>query len=177
RYLAFNTGSLLSISSLMNLLNMDYKTADNYISILSNTYLISLVSPFYRNLTTELRKPKKLYFVDTGLRNSIINNFLPLENRNDKGILLENFVFNELKHDFEMVNYWRTAGKAEVDFIIRVDDSLIPVEVKSEMRITRSFLSFIKTYKPEKAVVFTFRVLKVDKIGETEIAFVPHYFV
>jgi len=177
RYLAFNTGSLLSISSLMNLLNMDYKTADNYISILSNTYLISLVSPFYRNLTTELRKPKKLYFVDTGLRNSIINNFLPLENRNDKGILLENFVFNELKHDFEMVNYWRTAGKAEVDFIIRVDDSLIPVEVKSETRITRSFLSFIKTYKPEKAVVFTFRVLKVDKIGETEIAFVPHYFV
>jgi hypothetical protein len=155
---------------------MDYKTADNYISILSNTYLISLVSPFYRNLSTELRKSKKLYFVDIGLRNSIINNFLPLENRNDRGMLLENFIFNELRHDFEKINYWRTAGKAEVDFIVNANDSLIPVEVKSETKITRGFLSFIKTYKPKRAVVFTFRDFKVKKIGETEVAFVPHYF-
>jgi len=176
-YLAFNNGSLLNISSLMSLLNMDYKTADNYISILSNTYLISLVSPFYRNLTTELKKSKKLYFVDTGLRNSIINNFLPLENRNDRGMLLENFIFNELRHDFKKINYWRTAGKAEVGFIVKANDSIIPVEVKSETKVTRGFLSFIKTYEPERAVIFTFRDFKVKKIGETEVAFIPHYFM
>lgn len=176
-YLAFNNGSMLNISSLMNLLNMDYKTVDNYVSILSNTYLVSLVPPFHKNLSTELRKSRKYYFVDTGLRNSIINNFLPLESRNDKGTLLENFIFNELSRDFEKINYWRTTGKAEVDFVINTDEKLVPVEVKSETKVNRSFRSLIKSYRPERAIVFTQRDFKVKEVEGTEVAFIPHYFI
>lgn len=46
--------------------------------------------------------------------------------------MLENFIFNELSRDFEKINYWRTTGKAEVDFVINTGEELVPVEVKSE---------------------------------------------
>ncbi|RLI98183.1 MAG: hypothetical protein DRP00_02540, partial [Candidatus Aenigmatarchaeota archaeon] len=125
-YLSFSIGSLLEISSLMRELRMDYKTIENYLSILINTYLISLLPPFHKSLVTELKKTKKIYFSDTGLRNSIINNFLPLRSRMDKGVLFENFIFNELKSNFNgRINYWRTTGKAEVDFVLNLGKEIV----------------------------------------------------
>ncbi|MBO3800612.1 MAG: ATP-binding protein, partial [Candidatus Brockarchaeota archaeon] len=107
-YIGLNSGFLLDVSSISRELKMDYKTVESYISVLVSTGIISLVSPFYRNLSTELKKSRKAYFVDTGLRNAVIGNFLPLENRTDKGILFENFVLNELKSTFvDKLNYWR----------------------------------------------------------------------
>ncbi len=178
KYLSFNTSSLLEISSLMRELGMDYRTIDHYLSILLNTYIISLLPPFHRNLSTELKKAKKVYFTDTGLRNSLINNFLPLESRTDKGGLLENFVLNELKASFDCkVKYWRTTGKAEVDFVLNFGETLIPVEVKSQAKFRKGFLSFLKTYRPERALVFTEREFGTKNIGHTKVAFVPHFFV
>ena len=177
-YLSFNNGSLLEISSIMRELHMDYKTIENYLSILSNTSIISLLSPYHRSLTTELKKAKKIYFSDLGLRNSIINNFLILESRIDKGTLLENFIFNELSKNFKgKLNYWRTTGKAEVDFVLNVDKNLVPIEVKSQTKPGKSFLSFIKTYKPKRAIVFTEKEFKFKKIEDTKVAFLPHFFL
>ena len=177
-YISFNNGSIFEISSIMRELHMDFKTIENYLSVLSNTYIISLLSPYYKNLTTELKKTKKIYFNDTGLRNSLMNNFLPLGNRNDKGILYENYIFNELKSNFnEKMNYWRTTGKAEVDFILHLDNKLIPVEVKSQTKIRKSYLSFLKTYKPKTGVVFTEKEFKIKKIEDTKVAFIPHFYI
>ncbi|MGC8812736.1 MAG: ATP-binding protein [Candidatus Aenigmatarchaeota archaeon] len=167
-FLSFNLGSLIEVSSIMRELRMDYKTVENYLSILNATGIINLVSPFYKSLSTELKKAKKVYFVDTGLRNSILNNFLSLENRTDKGILLENFVFNELKANFEgKLNYWRTTGKAEVDFILSLNNNIIPIEVKSGGKLRKGFLSFLKNYKPKRALVLTEKELKTEKIDLT----------
>jgi len=178
KYISFNNGSIFEISSIMRELHMDFKTIENYLSVLSNTYIISLLSPYYKNLSTELKKTKKIYFNDTGLRNSIMNNFLPLENRMDKGILYENYIFNELKSNFnEKMNYWRTTGKAEVDFILHLDNKLIPVEVKSQTKIRKSYLSFLKTYKPKTGVVFTEKEFKIKKIEDTKVAFIPHFYI
>jgi predicted AAA+ superfamily ATPase len=177
-YLSFNTGSLLEVSSIMRELHMDYKTVENYLTILANTYLISLVSPFFRNLTTELKKSKKIYFTDSGLRNSVINNFLPLESRTDRGTLLENFIFNELTRTVEgRLHYWRTTGKAEVDFILHSGHDLIPIEVKSQARLSKSYLSFLKTYKPKRGVVFATREFGIKKIEMTKVMFVPHFYI
>jgi len=177
-YLSFEISSLVEISSLMRELNMDYKTAESYLSILSSTYIISLISPFHKNLATELKKSKKIYFNDAGLRNSVINNFLYPESRTDKGALFENFILNELKSNFDgKVNYWRTTGRAEVDFILQVGREIIPVEVKSQTKLKRGFLSFLKTYKPEKALVFTEKEFGVKRIGKTKVAFIPHYYI
>jgi predicted AAA+ superfamily ATPase len=177
-YLSFNVGSLIEISSIMNELKMDYRTVERYISILANTYVISLVSPFYKNLATELKKAKKAYFIDVGLRNSIMNNFMPLESRTDKGAILENFIFNELRLNFgEKINYWRTTSKVEVDFVIQKGDEIIPIEVKNQAKLKRGFFSFLKAYKPKRALVFTEKEFSVNKFNNTEVAFVPHYFI
>lgn len=177
-YLSFNVGSLIETSSIMSDLKMDYKTVENYLSIMSNTYIISNVSPFHKNLVTELKKPKKVYFNDTGLRNSIINNFITFENRTDKGVLLENFIFNELRTNFDgKINYWRTTGKAEVDFILQLGEEVIPVEVKTQTKLKRGFLSFLEAYKPKRALVFTEKEFGIKQMGRTKVAFLPHFFI
>ncbi|MCX8189367.1 MAG: ATP-binding protein [Nitrososphaeria archaeon] len=176
-YLSLTIGSIIELSSLMREIGMDYRTLDNYISILLNTYIISLVPPYYKNLVTELKKAKKVYFNDTGLRNSIINNFLPLENRVDKGALLENFVYNELKSLGYITKYWRTTGKAEVDFIVEREGQVVPVEVKSLGKIKRGFVNFINTYKPKNALVLTDKDFTIKELGSTKVAYIPHFFI
>jgi predicted AAA+ superfamily ATPase len=177
-YLSFNNGSLLEISSIMSELHMDFKTIENYLSILSNTSIISLLPPYHKNLTTELKKARKIQFNDLGLRNSLLNNYLPLNSRMDKGAILENFVYNELKKNFEgKINYWRTTGKAEVDFILQTDSHLTPIEVKSQKRPGKSFHSFLQSYKPKRALVFTEKEFGVIQIENTKIGLIPHYFL
>jgi len=177
RWLAFSLGSNLEISSIMSDLNMDYKTIDNYLSILINTYILRLVSPFHKSLITEIKKSKKIYFVDLGLRNAILNNFTSIDGRRDKGALLENFILNELLFEGFEVKYWRTTAKAEVDFVLVFNNRVIPIEVKSSSKIKKSFLSFLKTYKPKRAIVFSERDFGIKKIGKTKVLFVPHWMV
>jgi hypothetical protein len=149
------------------------------ISILSETYIISLVQPFYENPLTELRKIPKVYFCDLGLRNHIIGNFNPLESRTDGGALMENHAFLSLRHSFPdaTINYWRTTAKAEVDFVLREEDEAIPIEVKyqgfKKPKISRSLRSFIKTYKPNKALVATKGFSHKMKVNDTTILFIP----
>ncbi len=175
RYLAFSSGNILQVSSLMSDLKMDYKTVDSYLSILVNSYIIRLVSPFYKNLVTEIKKSRKVYFVDPGFRNSILNNFTPLNARTDRGQILENFVLNEFR-DFEM-KYWRTTSKSEVDFVLFVNNEVIPIEIKSFGKIKRSFRSFLSTYKPSRAIVFTEKEFGLRDVGRTEVLFIPHWMV
>ncbi|MBO3755273.1 MAG: DUF4143 domain-containing protein [Candidatus Brockarchaeota archaeon] len=111
-YLSLNIGSMLEVSSVMSELKMDFKTVESYLAILENTYFVFLVKPFHKNLITELKKTRKIYFNDLGLRNAIINNFVRTESRTDKASLIENFILNELKASFEKeIRYWRTTGK------------------------------------------------------------------
>lgn len=173
KLLAFNIGAVFEASSAMRDLHMDFRTVESYLSILSSTYIVSTLSPYHKNLSTELKKSSKVYFYDTGLRNSLLNSFHPLEERMDRGRLLKNFVLNELRHFCDKINYWRTTTKAEVDFIV---NERIPVEVKSEGKLRRGFYSFLKAYKPERAVVFTDREFGVRNIGDTQVAFVPVFY-
>ena len=177
-FLSFNIGSIIEFSSISKDLKIDYKTIEKYISILTNTYIISLIPPFYRNLSTELKKSKKVYFIDLGIRNSLLNNFLPIDNRTDKGQILENFVFNELRSNFEgKINYWRTTNKNEVDFVLQVNNKVIPIEVKTSPNLKGSFIKFIKTYKPECAIVFNENEFSIKKINNTKIVFIPFYYI
>jgi hypothetical protein len=153
------------------------------ISILSETYIIQLIQPFYKNPKTELKKNPKIYFLDLGLRNYIINNFNLLEKRTDIGALIENFVLLYLKNTFpdKTINYWRTTAKAEVDFILRLDDELIPIEAKYQTfqkpKISRSLRSFIKTYRPQRALIITKNLWGYKKIGNSTIMFVPAHYI
>ena len=176
RFLSFNAGNLLEPATLAGSMSMDIRTLRHYLAVLENTYIVKLVRPFFRNISTEIRKRRKICFFDTGLRNSLLSNFTPLSSRTDKGKLLENHIFIQLR-GLGKIRYWRTKGKAEVDFILIRNDELIPVEVKSFGNIKRGFISFLKEYKPRRAVVFSEDKCERKMIEKTDVLFIPHWFV
>jgi uncharacterized protein len=119
--LASQTGNLLNINELSNTLRISNHHLENYVYILQKCFHISLIRPFYQNLRKELTKMPKFYFNDLGLRNVLINYFAPIEQRTDKGSILENFVYLQLieKYDTNKIKFWRTADGNEVDFVIQ----------------------------------------------------------
>ncbi|NOY96197.1 MAG: ATP-binding protein [Chlorobi bacterium] len=148
KILASQTGGLLNMNQLANSLQLSVTSIENYITILRKTFHIHLVRPFFRNLKKELTKMPKAYFNDLGLRNTLLNQFMPIENRLDKGGLIENFVFIELrnKYDPEEIRYWRTINGNEVDFIVTTEfDKGFALECKFDE----------KMYNPKKYAKFT----------------------
>ncbi len=118
--LSGQTGNMLNKNEYAKLLRIDNKTIENYIFILQKCFYISLVRPFYTNIKKELIKMPKIYFNDLGLRNILINRFYTIENREDKGQILENYTYirlNELYSEDD-IKFWRTTQQNEVDFIV-----------------------------------------------------------
>ena len=177
---AFNISSLLVLSSLASDLKISYRKAEEFLNILKHSYIIYLLKPFHKNLVTELKKAPKLYFLDLGLRNSVINNFVEFDNRDDRGKLMENFVLRELLTNFESyeLKYWRTTGKAEIDFILIKDENVIPAEVKlGGERLSKGFYSFLNAYKPERAIIITLDKFKKQKIEKTLVYWIPVFYL
>lgn len=178
-------GGLINYQNLSRDSGSYFKELQKFLSILEETYIIKKVSPYFRNSATELKKNPKIYFIDTGLRNSILNNFAKIDERGDKGSLIENFVLSELVKNIEEPNlklrYWRTTAKTEVDFIIEKGVEPIPLEVKrtnfKKEEIGRSFRSFVKKYQPKIGIIITQNFLSKTKINSTDIYFLPAYFI
>lgn len=180
--LANQAGNLLNLQTLASDSGSYFRQLKQYISILEETYIINNLRPYFRNKTTELKKNPKVYFVDTGLRNYIVNNFNEFRIRPDSGNLVENAVLSGLRDKKDDgIKYWRTMGQAEVDFIIGQPDNIIPVEVKySSMKrpeITRSLKTFISAYKPKKVLVLTKGFWGKAKFETSEIGFAPVWYI
>ena len=175
--LAFMTGQMLSYENLAASSGSNYAHVRSMLDVLSQTYVVHILTPYHRNLATELRKSPKAYFYDTGLRSHGAKNFNGIDDREDIGHLAENHVHNALLRSFETFNYWRTAGKAEVDFVVPVGDTIVPIEVKFQNlkgpEMTRSLHSFIDAYKPKHAVVVTKDLWAKREVGETTVYFIP----
>lgn len=182
--LALQIGSLLNYNGLATETSAYYKELMTYIKVLEETYVISIVRPFHRNLRTELRKNPKAYLIDAGMRNCLINNFNSLDRREDAGHIAENFVFSELSKALEpnqSLHFWRTLAKAEVDFVIWDSMSLVPVEVKFSAikapAISRGMNSFISAYNPKIAIVATRDFIGKEKVKSTTVFFMPIAFI
>lgn len=179
--LANQIGNLLNYHTITSDSRSYFRQLKQYMSILEETYILRLIKPYFRNKTTELKKNPKVYYVDTGLRNYVINNFNKLDIRADTGALVENVVlFSLFLREEWSIKYWRTLGQAEVDFIIGVADELVPIEVKySRLKypeISRSLKNFILAYHPKRALVFTKGFCGKTKIGETQVIFTPVWY-
>ncbi len=118
--LADQAGNLVNRNELANTVGVDNKTVDKYLFVLQKCFHIELLKPFYSNLRKELTKMPKLYFKDSGLRNIALNRFSDFKYREDRGTLLENYVYNRLTeiYDSDSIKFWRTTDKKEIDFII-----------------------------------------------------------
>ncbi len=178
--LALQIGNLINYSELCSLVGYGYKELISNISILKKTFVISESKPFYTNKRTELAKSPKIFFLDNGFRNIIINNFQNIKNRTDQGQLNENFVSSEIsKKDIEL-RYWRTKAKAEIDFVIEKEGRIIPIEVKSELRKTslnKAIYSFAEKYKSREIFILSEILDTRKKFNFGIVNFKPIFYV
>lgn len=175
--LSAQTGNLLNSNKLAAEVGVEVKTLNEYLNILENTFVISLLKPFFSNAKKEIIKAPKIYFIDNGIRNFAISRFENLIDRVDKGAVFENTVATELIKNIKApssLHYWRTLQKAEVDFIIRGGDGgLIPLEVKAQqlkdISLSRSYYSFLKKYTPKTPLLVNFNLRKHKKLRDIKI--------
>ncbi len=184
RLLALQIGNILNLSSLQADAGLSYREVRRFIGLLEQTFIIKLLSPYAVNPATEIKKAPKVYFLDTGLRNSLVADFRPLELRPDKGAVVENAVFNQLlsSQRRDTLRFWRTKQGAEVDFILSVaGQEKIPIEVKyrqlSQPALPSGLMRFIKKYRPRKAVVLNRNLIARRQIQSTDVLFFPLFFV
>lgn len=118
--LSHQTGSLVNVNELSRTLKLSVTAVENYLYVLRKCFHVHLINPFYGNIRKELTKMPKVYFQDLGFRNIIMNLFASLDQRPDKGSVIENYAFIRLREQFgaDNIRYWRTADGNEIDFII-----------------------------------------------------------
>ena len=161
--LATQTGGIVNHNELSSITGFNHKELLNYLNILEKTFITIKIKPFYTNKRKELVKAPKIFFLDNGFRNIILKNFQDIKNRQDKGSLYENFIASELIKTDITPKYWRTKSKAEVDFIIEKNDKVIPIEVKSNLKIpkiTKSYASFLEKYNPKNGLILSENLFK-----------------
>lgn len=158
--LAFQIGQEVSYNEISQLVGADKNTVEKYIDLLEKAYVIFKLNAFSRNVRNELKKAKKIYFYDNGIRNAIIGMFLPLSQRNDEGALWENYLISErLKKNNHTNNYaksyfWRTVQQQEIDYLEEKDGAFEAFEFKwNEKTKVRFPLSFIESYHPHKTEI------------------------
>jgi predicted AAA+ superfamily ATPase len=149
--LANQIGGLLSVEALARALRIGRLEVESYLDILENTFVIKRIYPFYKNYKKEITKTPKIYFLDLGLRNFVLNNHNELFARNDIGVLFENFCLLQLlandPYGLNKINYWRTTNQTEIDFIVAQEQGARAIEVKwGSSKPPRSFVTFQKHY-------------------------------
>ncbi len=154
-YLAINNGQKIKYDEISRVCGLEFNEIKNYLEILSETYLIKIVRPFYSNKNKELVKIPKIYFLDNGVRNYFINNFNLLKIRNDNGFLFEGFILSEfLKMGKKEINFWQDKNLNEVDFILNEVNEIIPIEIKFKETLNQGDFKnlnlFIEQYNLKK---------------------------
>ena len=163
RALAFQVGSGVSYHELSQMIGSDAKTVERYIELLEKCFIIFRLHGLSRNLRNELKKAKKIYFYDNGVRNAVIQQFAPLDMRNDVGALWENFFiserikFNHYRQHYCNIYFWRTKSQQKIDYIEESNGSFEVFEMKWNPKNTNAVIppSFLNTYPVANATIVT----------------------
>lgn len=182
KYLAVNAGNLLNISSAGTTVGLSSATLLKYINLLKETFIIDELLPFFINKNKEISKNKKIYFKDTGIRNLQLKNFNSMDIRPDAGTLYENYVFNclEKNHDILYTNYfYRTKSKTEIDFISEKEGSVSLIEVKSGKfnKKPKALFEFDKKYKQHFIEIKKTVINNSYFMISDEISYLPAYLL
>jgi hypothetical protein len=160
--LAWQVGSEVNTSEIAGEAGTSSHTVDRYIDLLQKAFIIFELPAFSRNLRNEIKKNKKIYFFDNGIRNTLIGNLGLLANRNDVGALWENYLVSE-RHklnafqDFYGYKYfWRTRQQQEIDYLEEVDGKISAFEFKwSPKKIVNFPRTFTNNYTVNSTAVVT----------------------
>lgn len=158
--LALQLGSEVSYNELSKILGVDRMTVVNYIDLLEKSYVIFRLHPYSSNQRNEITSKPKIYFYDNGIRNAIIGQFNPLQNRQDLGALFENFFISErmkkLSYEgfYGKTHYWRNTQQAEIDFLEIIENEISAYEIKYNSNKKVNFTkSFTEKYHPKNTFV------------------------
>jgi len=166
--LATTAGSEVTYHYLAKLIESDHATVQRYIDLLEKTFIVFRQSSFSRNVRNELKKSRKVYFYDNGIRNALLSAFQPVAVRQDMGALWENFMVSErikfLKHNRMWRNtyFWRTQQQQEIDYLEEYDGKLESYEFKwNAAKTVRAPKTFLDGY-PEA----TFKAISPENYWE-----------
>ena len=182
KYLAVNLGAQFNLSSAQSTIGLSAPTLKKYISLLTETFIIKELPPYFVNKNKEISKTKKIFFKDTGVRNLQIRNFNAVNIRPDLGALYENYVFNvlEQKKDFLTTNYfYRTQAKTEIDFIVCREQNFTLMEVKagSFNRPIKAMKEFEKKYRHKGHAIQKVIANQSYLAKTTDFLFIPAYLL
>mgnify|MGYP003574992569 CR=1 FL=1 len=160
RALAFQVGNEVSYNEVAQLTGVDKKTVAHYIYLLALSYIIYPLTSFSRNLRNEIKTNQKIYFYDNGVRNALIQNFNPIELRNDVGALWENFLITErLKRNhyhrvFANRYFWRTRSQQEIDYVEESDGVISGFEFKWNPKAKAAIpTGFVEAYDAKVKII------------------------
>ena len=180
-FLASLSGNLLSLDALSANSGLGRSVLVNRLELLQNTFIAHLLQPYFTNKIKEITKSPKIYLIDSGLRNSLLNNFTVPPQTTEFGHLTKTVVTMELLKNssvLQQVHFWRTVRKQEVDLVLKRENNLIPIEVKggNEKSIPSGLKSFIRQYHPQKAFVLNWSVIQELEYQNCAVYFRPLWF-
>ncbi len=162
--LALQVGSEVSFNELANHCSIDKETVERYIQMLERAFVIFRLPAYSKNVRNELKKARKIYFWDNGLRNAVIGQFASISKRLDTGALWENFLISERMklnyyHNSKANSFfWRTTAQQEIDYVEEDGNEIMAWEFKwKSTRKVNLPLTFSKAYEPK-----SFEVIGVE---------------
>jgi len=181
KILAAQIGNLLNINELSDTVNLSRYEIEKYLDVLENTFIIKRVPPYFTNKRKEITKMPMIYFADIGLANMALANFGNIELRPNLGAIVENYVATQISNFSGVADslfFWRTLEGAEVDFVWKRDDWLIPIEVKwknfDRPNIPVGLLNFVKKHKKiRQAWVVNKNFYGKKRVDGVDFIFIP----
>ena len=152
---ASRTSQLLNMSSIAKELGVEHKTLDAWLSVLESSYILYRLPPYFNNFNKRLIKSSKIYFYDTGIVCHLlgIRSVEGLQKSNYYGAIFENFIVSEIiknrknKEQFGEVYFYRDSTGNEVDVLIENEGNLIPIEIKSAVKIQKEHHKNLKWFQ------------------------------
>jgi uncharacterized protein len=150
--LAFQIGKEVSLNELATQLALSRGTLGRYLDLLEQVFVLVNIRGFSRNLRKEVTKTSRYYFCDNGIRNALINNFNPLNRRDDVGNLWENYLVMERlkKQNYKRLwsnnFFWRTYDQKELDWVEEREGEIFGYEFKWGQAISKAPLLWKESY-------------------------------
>ncbi len=148
---AFNIGETVSYNEIAEKCGLDNETVERYIDLLEKAFILVRLPSFYNGHRYELKKTHVLYFLDNGIRNALINNFNPIDLRNDveqlwrNWLIAERLKWNAMNGVFPEYYFWHTHTRQSMDFIESNSDKISSYktswEKKKKVKFPASFRS------------------------------------
>jgi len=158
--LAFQIGNQVSYHELGKIVGLNNETVERYINLLEKAFIVFRLPSLSRNLRNELKKSRKIYFYDVGIRNAVIKNWNPVNLRQDIGALWENFLIVErlkYKANTQLLTndyFWRNQAQQEIDYVEDYNGILHAYEFKWNANKKAYFSkSFIKAYPNHQLMI------------------------